>query len=270
MEKCYSYIKRTTLDQMSINGTSVKYGKQEDVVGYWKIIIECDDENDRHLLIDDLLKKMQNNAAQNGFWKPEDEIRISFGIGTTAIHLDDTSIYYSFFDNLRMLYQHNQTESKPVDDGVVALSSIFRTIEQYFGSYNGNLALRGKLTALNPETCEYPSISILKGKGCGACVEKAAVAHNLWLLMGRESYYVASTSAQFEDVEDEGHAFCFIRNSKGNFMLYDHARNNFGKVRGNPIETVLNGEPLIIGEPFKNPGVYANACNLETNDECIN
>ena len=46
-------------------------------------------------------------------------------------------------------------------------------------------------------------------------------------------------------------------------MLYDAAMGNFGRVPGNPIESMLNGEPLVIGEPFKTHGIYANACNME-------
>ena len=206
---------------------------------------------------------MESNSTSNGFWTQSDEIRITFGIGTNAIHLDDRNIYYNFFDNLSQLHKKNRNLEKPREEGTLAVESIHRTIENYFGAFNGNLDLRNQLTDLNFDTFEYPSISVLQGKGCGACVEKAAVAHNLWLLMGRESYYVSSTSAKFEHSNDEGHAFCIIRNSKGNFMLYDHAMNNFGPLQGNPIETLLSGQPLHIQAPFKNQGVYANACNLQ-------
>jgi hypothetical protein len=263
MEKSYSYIQKKTMDQMSINGTSIKYGKESNIDEYWRQIANCNDQSSRYEMIDQLLMIMENNAAQNGFWRADDEIRITFGIGSNAVHLDDKNIYYNFFDNLNYMYNKNNEFDVPLKDGAIALRSVFGTIENYFGAYNGDINLRHQLTDMNFDTFEYPSISVLKGKGCGACVEKAAVAHNLWLLMGRESYYVSSTSSKFENSNDEGHAFCIIKNSQDRYMLYDHAMNNFGPLSGEPIQTLLNGEPLVIKEPFKNQGVYANALNLE-------
>ena len=263
MEKCYSYVQGKTLDQMSLNGTSIKYGKQEDIKDYWKQIVENDNQTARHFLVDRLLEKMQANCDKNGFWCPEEEIQTTFGIERNAVHLDDKNIYYTFFDTLRVLHDKNKQTQTPQQDGTLAVRSVFSTIENYFGKFNGNLDLRNQLTELNFETFEYPSISVLQNQGCGACVEKAAVAHNLWLLMGRESYYVSSTSSKFENSNDEGHAFCIIKNGEGGFMLYDHAMNNFGALQGDPIETLLSGQPLVIGEPFNNHGIYANACNLE-------
>lgn len=265
MEKSYSYIQKKQLDQMSLNGASVRYGQQPDIAGYWKTIVECDSKTARETLISKLLEKMEENSEQNGFWGSQEELRITFGIGANSIHLDDKNIYFSFFENLRNTYLDSKEKGIEKPEGTMAVNSIYTTIENYFGAFNGDLDKRLELTELDFDTFEYPSVEVLKGQGCGACVEKAAVAHNLWLLMGRESYYACSTSAKFENSSDEGHAFCMIKNQKGNFMLYDHAMGNFGALQGDPVETLLSGQPLIIGQPFQNHGVYANACNLEQN-----
>ena len=262
MEKSYSYIQNKPLDQMSLNGTSIKYGQQPNLVGYWIKIVECENQDERRALIDKLLEEMESNSSENGFWTSNDDVRITFGFGTNSVRLDDKDIYYSFFENLRTLYLKSKAQGTEKKTSPMSFNSIFSTIENYFGPFNGNLALRSSLTELNFDTFEYPSVSVLKGKRCGACVEKAAIAHNLWLLLGMESYYVSSTSSKFEHSNDEGHAFCIIRNTKGQFMLYDQSMQNFGPLQGDPISTILSGEPFIIKEPFKNKGVYANACNL--------
>lgn len=265
MEQCYSFIQKKRMDQMSIKGTSVRYGKEQIFGDEWKKIVEIEDREKRNQEIDKLLENYQKNQQANGFWGFEDEVQITFGAGTAnMIVLDDKNLYYIFFDALKARLDHNKTLEKPIPEGKVVVNSIYATIEAYFGKYNGDMQLRENLTLYDFDNEKAPSIANLKRKGCAACVEKAAVSHNLFLLTGRESYFVSSCSCKFDFAPDQGHSFTFIKNQKGNFMLYDHALQNFGVVKGDPIETMLNGEPLVIGEPFSNQGVYANALNLES------
>lgn len=264
MEQCYSFIQHKRMDQMSIKGTSVRYGKEQTFGEEWRKIVEIEDREKRNQEIDKLLEAYQKNSQQNGFWSADDKVQITFGgFASNAILLDDKNLYYIFFDALRARIEHNKTQEKPMPEGSVIVNSIHATIEAYFGKFNGNMQLRDRLTQFDFMEEKIPSVASLMRKGCAACVEKAAVSHNLFLLAGKESYFVSSCSSQFPHSPDEGHAFTFIKNAKGNFMLYDQAMENYGPVKGDPIEAMLNGEPLIIDEPFKHHGVYANACNLE-------
>ena len=270
MEKSYSFTKREVLDRMSLKGTSIKYGKESKAIGRWKTIIEEKDDAVRNSMIDDFIEEMELNSENNGFWKSDDEIKITLGAGAdNAIRLNDKTLYYDFFKMLRHGYIKNNEKATPNSEGWLALHAIKNMIDFYFGSFNGDLKKREVLTTMDYDSFEFPSISVLKGAGCGACVEKSAVAHNLWLMLGRESYYVASASSKFPHSQDEGHAFCIIKNSNGNFMLFDHAMQNFGQLPGDPIDLLLSGNPLIIGEPFKNTGCYANALNLEQNMDIV-
>ena len=265
MEQCYSFIQKKRMDQMSMKGTSVRYGKEQTFGEEWRKIVEIEDREKRNQEIDKLLENYQKNQQANGFWGQADPIQITFGIGTAnAIQLDDKNLYYVFFDALRARLEYNKTAEKPLPEGKIVVNSIYATIDAYFGKFNGDLELRDRLTQFDFEKTNAASVASLKRRGCAACVEKAAVSHNLFLLTGRESYFVSSCSCKFEQSPDQGHSFTFIKNQKGNFMLYDHAMQNFGVVLGDPIETMLNGEPLVIGEPFANQGVYANALNMET------
>ncbi len=262
MEKSYSFNLKTILDNMSINGSSIRYGKQDGVDNIWKQIIGTEDQNERYKLVDLLIDKMEENAKANGFWRADEELKISFGIGTNAVHLDDRNVYYMLFDILKKLYELNQKQEEPLVDGSLFYNAIHNTIERYFGEYNGDSKLRLDLTSLDFETFKYPSVSILKGKGCAACVEKAAFAHNMWLLFGRESYYVGSTSSKFKHTNDNAHAFCIVRNKQGKLALYDQALENYGHLPDDTIDKILRGEPLVIDKPFKTYGIYANACNF--------
>ena len=262
MIKSYSYNLKTNLDRMSIDGSSVRYGKQEGIEDVWREIISCEDQNERYARVDALIAKMEENTETNGFWCAAEELKISYGIGNNAVHLDDRSIYYSLFDILQQLCEMNKKRANPLTDGSLFYNAIHNTIEIYFGEYQGNEKLRLDLTEMDMEIFKYPSVSVLKGKNCAACVEKAALAQNMWLFFGRESHYVCSTSAKFKHTNATAHAFCIVRNTMGKLSLYDQALENYGHLPDDTIESILKGEPLVIDKPFETYGIYANACNF--------
>lgn len=262
MIKSYSYNLKTNLDRMSIDGSSVRYGKQEGIEDVWREIISCEDQNERHSRVDALIAKMEENTEANGFWRADEVLKIGFGISTNGLHLDDRSIYYMLFDVLKELEKMNKKLPKPLSDGSLFYNAIHNTIDMYFGEYNGNAKLRNTLTELDFETFEHPSVAVLKGKCCAQCSEKAALAQNMWLFFGRESHYVCSTSSKFNHCDDKAHAFCIVRNTMGKLSLYDQALENYGHLPDDTIESILKGEPLVIDKPFETYGIYANACNF--------
>lgn len=271
MEKSYSFIINETIDQFSMNGTSIRYGKQPDISNKWKEIIAEGDEEKRNIIIDELISDMEENYDKNGFWRAEDEILINVGAfgGDNRFCLDDKSLYYDFFTCLKTQIEKNNASENPKNEGFITYKTIKSFLNEYFGEYNGDLRKRNELTDYDVETGECPSISLFKGAGCAACVERASVSHNLWLLMGRESYFVLSPSCMFETTPDEGHAFNIIKNSMDNFMLFDSTLHNFGQLPGNPIDDMLMGKPFVVKEPFLNKGCYANAKNLDLDKDFV-
>ena len=64
---------------------------------------------------------------------------------------------------------------------------------------------------------EY-SIDDLKGKNAAVCADRAALAQNLFSILGVESYYLVG------QVNGEDHAYNVI-NYKGNYLLYDSSKD---------------------------------------------
>ena len=252
------------MDGWSMNGTSIRFGQATSVVEEWQKIIAIDEDAARQKAIDSLIDTLEADVETSGFFDASEQIMITRGAGAMqGIKLDDREVYYNFFDNLKTLYS-TATDDKEKNN--VLPKAIKQTVDTYFGQYNGDEKSRLSFTTAEIDDdgeIIYPSVSVLKGKGLGACVEKSAMAHNMWLMLGRKSHYISSSSIHFKGISDEAHAFTIIQNGHGNYMLYDLALNNFGRLAGDPIKEMLKGEPLIVSEGFRNPGIYANACNIE-------
>ena len=240
----------------------IQYGQEPDISDEWKRIIAIDDEVARHQEVDKLLDRMEQNSEQNGFFCADEKVDIGAGCGFL---LDDKEIYYNFFDNLKVLYQEQNGKSSEM---LIILQAIKKTEQEYFGGFGANKSKREDLTAIeiDDEAGEIvPSIKNHKGQNCSLCVERSAVAHNLWLLAGKTAYYVDVTSGQvfFEgsssDFRNDGHAYNIVEDG-GIFRLVDLAMMNACNYKGNPIEDMENGLPIIVGhsKTVNRPGIYAN------------
>lgn len=252
---------------MGAASISIQYGKQPDIENEWKSIIEIENVDERKKRIDLLLEKLEQNAEQNGFFGKEQEVRISKGNG---VLFNDKEMYYQFFDTLRNFSELNKNEQ--FTEGAIIKKAIEETEKAYWGGWGTNKHTRLKKTRMeftDDGDIQRPSISNLKGQNCSACVERAAMAHNLWLLTGKTSYYIVvqpeecnfDTTAD-DEYKGDAHAFSIVEYD-GKYRLFDLSMDNICMLQGNPIEDIENGIPLKVeGPTVKNPGYYANYSKL--------
>ena len=229
-----------------VNGVTIYYGQEKDADIIWKGIVNVDDKIERDKLIDNLIKIMENNSQENGFFKSDDSLMITL-FPSRKIKIDDKKLYYDFFDNLKENYGLKQQGKTDKSDDVLISKAIRKTLLNYFGSVCQNFSKRQSATTVYIDDNEeeiIPSIKDLKSKKLAACVELSGCAHNLWLMTGRKSYYIDSRQANFENSTD-GHAFVIV-DWKDKSVLYDLAQNVLKKYDINPINSIMNNEPFIV------------------------
>ena len=253
---------------------SIQYGKQPDIEDEWKKIVELEKVEDRKKQIDILLTKMEQNAEENGFFGAEQQVVIN-KLHRKAVLFNDKEMYYQFFEILRNNYL---SEKDNISSGAIIKRAIEETEMSYWGSFQSDKTKRLDLTTSEiitqddpnlPDITIIPSISKLKGENCSACMERAVMAHNLWLLTGKTSYFinVSASECDFGQESDEykndGHAFSIVEYD-GKYRLFDLSMNNICMLQGNPIEDIENGKPLKVeGPTVNNPGYYANYSKLQ-------
>lgn len=259
MEKFYS----PTYNLEEFATLTVRYGQEPAAEDIWKKIVNIEDKRQRNLQIDQLIDLLSINTDETGFFDKNTGVVVK-GVQNGFV-LDDASIYHDFFDILRNVYLKNIKENTNHTEGAMIMFSIQETLEAYFGRYKaGNAKLRLETTQAyfdaGQEVFRFPSIKNQKGKNSAVCAENASLAHNLWLMTGKKSYYVNSKFTKFSNVdkefEDDGHAFCIVEYG-GKFRLFDADMKNFALLEGDPIEKLLCGKPLFVsGKGICNPGLY--------------
>ena len=245
METSYKYMN-------CVPTVKIKYGQQDEIKDVWKQLITIDDINERRNKTNELIKAMEANSEKNGFFRNDEPIGIDphgFNYGFT---IDDPEIYHLFISMLKTLKEQYNTPEE-----LLPFYGTFHTIQNYFGGMESDQDERLSLTSIID--FEVPSISVLKGKNCSMCVERASVAHNLWLLTGAKSHYVYSMTPKFKDDDkNDAHAFCIIEEN-GIYKMFDHSMQVFQRLEGNPIETILNGELLKVTTQSGEEIIYANS-----------
>lgn len=235
---------------------SADKGKIEGSENMWKDIILCEDDEKRVKMIDSYVKIA--SADSNGFFGLNDIISTGQGRGFV---LDDMNLYYEFFKNLKMYFDYNESLEFKHNEGSVLDNAIRKTINDYAGlgcDREKRLQLT-QSTVTDDGDIKFPSIREQYKKGTLLCTEKASIAHNLWLLSGRTSYFCFTSSDTLsggEEFSNDMHNFTIIDNGHG-LTLYDVAMNNYCKLPEDTIEKTLQGQPLVVTK-VNNPGVYAD------------
>ncbi len=247
---------------------SIQYGKQPDIESEWKKIISVEDVEERKKQIDKLLETMEQNSEQNGFFGSQQEIVICKKTNNSIL-FNDKDIYYQFFNTLRNFSQLNKDGK--FTEGAIIKKSIEEVEKTYWGGFGSKRDVRLDKTKAEVVDDSYnvPSVSNLKGQNCSACVERAVMSHNLWLLAGKTSYFVNASAKECdfgqEDAEysDDGHAYNIVEYD-GVYRLFDLSMNNICVLPGDPIKDIESGTPLRVDGPnIENPGYYANFTKVE-------
>ena len=248
MEK---YIDGIGFDMSSV---AYRYGICDYAKDY-RTIVDISDIELRNKEVDKLIDHLINDRENNGFFGPNDFVYINRLFGH-AIKLDDREVYYSFFTNLNKNFKENP--DKP--SGYIVMTSIIRTIYEYYGTYDVINNRRWELTESHfdkDDNYVVPSIKNLKGQRSAACVEFASLAHNLWLMTGVKSYYVLTKDAKIDNYSDDGHAFVIVEYG-GEFRIFDAAQNIYKLLKENPIEIFDADKPFIVDDK-----VYTNASKIK-------
>ena len=248
------------------NSWEMQYGIEKDISGVWKDIINTSSFLDAKTQIDDLLDRMENNSETNGFLGEKQDIHTD---ALNGFRLDDRDIYYMFFDQLKQCQEKAIQSGKPIPDGNIIFVAIRNTIQNYLGAPSNNARnIRRALTDveyIDDDDFVLPSIKKQKGQHCGLCTEMSAIAHNLWLLTGRESSFVTTKDCAINGVDQQfardGHTFCMV-NTGSHYKLCDFALNKFDNIPFNPIESLKNNEPLCFGDY-----IYTDASIVKDNDK---
>ncbi len=211
---------------------SMRYGKEEGINKLWREICQIDEKEVRNNKVDELVLRMVKNKDKNGFWGPEDVLVISH-LFMEQFKLDDMDIYHNFFSVL------NEKTKKDFSFKTYA-ESIFKTVTDYFGKIPKDNKKRAELTAAffdNNDEFIVPSIKELKNKDSAACVEYAAISHNLWLLSGVESYFIKNLTIE--------HAFNIVHTNSQYFM-FDLVQGISKPIESDSIKKIENQEELVI------------------------
>ncbi len=252
---------------------SIRYGREPNIENRWQEIVAIQDTAERHAKVDELLAQMEQNANENSFYSTDEPITIK---GTeNIIVFDDKSLYYLYFDNLKVLTDKRTLDNVTISDNALINQAIQLTTQDYFGDFDkitkiikkkvDTYPLEEQATALSQELqnlrlsktlvsddLEPASIANERGQCCSMCVERAVTTHNLWLLSGKTSYciYTAPAECNFENessvTSGDSHYYNIVEITEGVFRMYDLSLFNVCAMEGNPIQDMIDGKPIVI------------------------
>lgn len=250
-------MKEIILDRKNSLDYDMQYGSDPSIKGKWKEIMLIDDRDQRNAAIDKLIDLMEANSENNGFISSDQELVIYPNLNC-SIYPDDREIYYMFFDNLKQMY--NFYEGK--NTSYIYSEAIQMTLHDYFGDHKVDYQKRHDLTRIKegPDgKMKNPSIKVLKGQDCAACVENSAISHNLWLIAGQESYFINNPMVK--------HTYNIVKIGGKTTLLYDYSRNSIGELHFDPIEKIRNNETVAIDDfIYHDPDHMPQTNNTNTND----
>ncbi len=256
-----------------VPSVTMRYGQEIAADELWKQILDIENEEKRNKQIDILVDLLSIDCEKTGFFDKNNPVVINQLLGLGFV-LDDNQVYYDFFKNLKDIKLQSLKEKLSFTEGAIIKKAIEKTLDNYYGKYkSGNKKLRTQYVKSEYDSQKddfvFPSIKKQKEKGTGVCAEHASLAHNLWLLTGKKSYYVDAKETFFQSVgkefEDDGHAFCIVEYG-GKFRLFDADMGNFTILEGNPVEKLLKGEAInVSGRGVTNPGIYGGTAREKEN-----
>jgi len=153
-------------------------------------------------------------SSEHNFLTQSSIIAVESGIGCMRYcTIGDLSNAY------RMIIEELQSNDNI--DFFDATKLVFETIQKYFGNtseFNTRMEYFPDEDEVECEGKERGKISDLEGKNSAACVERAALAHNLMKMLGIDSTYKAS--AILNGGEKEAHAYNLVKYN-GKAYIFD-------------------------------------------------
>lgn len=217
------------------------------------------------------LKKYVDNIINNITQNTEHEDKIGFEHPTPHKGFIDNSTIITNVDSFWKIKNNNYAyqfvwglKKMKVTNLNDAMNKIYALINAYFGEYNNN-QLRKEIIAQNP--FGVLDISLLAGKKTAVCSERAAIAQNLFSILGVESYYI--TGYVSDSKGGEPHAFNLIKHNN-KFLLYDASKDIPQSINGKTIyvpfiselsleqvELLFNEKEIIVrNRMYKSFGTY--------------
>lgn len=230
-------------DESALINVFVQYGYQHGIQNSWEEIIKLDGPTAKKR-IDMLLELLQNNSKNNGFFDDKQDVRISYnGFG---FKLNDYNLYYIFFNNLKDISNSQEGQQ---NKGSVVFNAIKQTIKDYFGVVLEAADMNKKLLTFYDEKCEFPSIAKQRDKGATP-TEVAAVAHNLWLLAGKESFYISSKKSKIDNTKrkflEDGYTFNVVNTGNG-YRLCDIVSSRYDMLEASPVDMIKQNKKIAFG-----------------------
>lgn len=157
--------------------------------------------------------------------------------------------------NIKEAYEILKLKIKNVDTtDVYAISDvIIETVNDYFNGY-ANIDHRMKYyKETDFEKHEENKISNLKGTGAAMCVERAAVAQNLLISLGINSFF--KTSGIINNNNDEVHSYNIIEHNN-KYYIFDTSLPNLINGKPNPLIAEIDKEAFdLLSYPLSDQGI---------------
>lgn len=134
-----------------------------------------------------------------------------------SFKLDDEDLYCKFIQNIKDMQ----------DKGLNDHEKTLRTVQNFISSYFTNIAPSPEKVEIRNKKFDSPGpsfeYSISDNKEGALCSERASVAHNLLLLCGEESYFVAGYMREESayNKTEELHNFLITKDSQGYYEIFD-------------------------------------------------
>lgn len=132
-------------------------------------------------------------------------------------------------------------------------SAVLETVDEYFGGISNIDSRMNYYYPSDFEESKNNFISNLKGTGAAMCVERAALAQNLLISLGINSFF--KSSGIIKDSNREVHSYNLIE-YKGKYYIFDTSLPNLINDQASPLIAELNKEQFdLLSSPISDLGI---------------
>lgn len=224
--------------------------------GKGKVIIDGDKK-----IADGKIKKCEIGKEIISFNKSFNDEKINIG----SNWLND---YSTKIGNIKEAYELLKLKINNIDNNdIYSLSGIvLETVDEYFGGITNVNSRMNYYIGDGEPGCENNLISNLKGTGAAMCAERAALAQNLLVSLGINSFY--KTSRIIKNNTREEHAYNLIEYNE-KYYIFDAAIPNLINEKANPLIAEITKESFdLISVPVKSIGISITVSHYNPYRDC--